>query len=496
MRSNSLLLLFISAFIFLSSCSKKDELNPLPTSLITEGSAFSTSSRVLNQVYGLYATFKLTGLYGSEYPVYSDIKAGDFISTNLNPNIGALTYMCQVESGSPEVNQVWRHAYQLINGCNVFLDGMETSGKEVVGDSLGTLYEAEVRGLRAIAYYSLLQLYAQPYTKDNGASPGLPLRLTPNEGLQDYSLARSSVAEVYQQVLDDLDYAESNLPLKYSTASMNTTRLHKNSAIAFKTRVYLAMGKYDKVIAEASKIVSSSAPYSAAGSGGVANALEADIATVFKAPYTSLESIFSVPFSSNDVPGIPLASYYLPVAASATGLGSVGQGQYYLYADGIIADPGWSATDARRSFIFTTPSGGSAGVKWLTKFKVGTPFTDNCPVIRYAEVLLNLSEALLRQNGDASIADARGLLEAVRHRSDPTYVVSAATTADLLSAIIDERHIEFLGEGLRNTDLMRLGLEIPMKAPAGSISVPAVPASADNYIWPLPNEELLYNPGL
>lgn len=494
--TRGLLLLLVSACSFLLSCSKTKELNPLPTSLVTEGSAFSSPTRILNQVYGLYATFKQSGLYGSEYPIYSDIKAGDFISNNLNPNIGALTYMCQVESGSPEVNLIWQHAYQLINGCNVFLAGMESSGKAVVGDSLTTNYEAEVRGLRAIAYYCMLQLYAQPYTKDNGASPGLPLRLTPNAGLQDYSLARSTVAEVYAQILLDLDYAESKLPVKYSTAVLNTTRMHRNTAIALKTRVYLSMGKYDKVISEAGKIVSSSAPYTASASGGVANALEADVTTIFKAPYTSPESIFSVPFSSNDVPGVPLASYYLPLAADATGLGTVGQGQYYLYADGIIADPAWSATDKRRSFIFTTPSGGSAGRKWLTKYRVGTPFTDNCPVIRYAEVLLNLSEALLRQNGAASFADAKSLLEAVRHRSDPAYTVPAGTESQLLDAILLERRIELLGEGLRNADLMRLGLPIPAKAPAGSVSVPEVSPSAENYIWPLPNAELLYNPAI
>src|SRR5258708_8169596 len=121
---------------------------------------------------------------------------------------------------------------------------MESAGRKVVGDSLTTNYEAEVRGLRAIDYYSMLELYAQPYTKNNGTSPGLPLRLTPNWGLQNYTLARSSVADVYNRILKDLDSAEIGLPLKYSTAVMNTTRLHKNSAIAFKTRGDLTMCQY------------------------------------------------------------------------------------------------------------------------------------------------------------------------------------------------------------------------------------------------------------
>jgi hypothetical protein len=490
------LLLFVSIYALFFSCSKTAEINPLPTSVITEGSAFATSSRILNQVYGLYTTFKSTGLYGSQYVVYSDLKAGDFISVNLNPNVGALTYMCQTDGGSLEVNQVWRTAYQLINACNVFIDGMNTGGTAIVGAATGKQYIAEARTLRAIAYYDMLQLYAQPYTKNNGASPGLPLRLTPNVGLQDYSLARSTVATVYAQILTDMDSAEVNLPASYTTAVLNTTRLHKNAAIALKTRVYLSMAKYDKVITEASKIVSAAAPYTASASGGVANALEASIANVFKTPYTSPESMFSVPFTSNDVPGIPLASYFLPLVADATGLGSVGQGQYYLYASGVVADTSWKDADARKAFVFTTPSGGQAGKKWLSKFKVGTPFTDNCSVIRYAEVLLNLSEALLRLNGASSITQAKNLLIAVRRRSDPAYNVSASDVPSLLNALLVERRIEFLGEGLRNADLMRLGLDVPGKFPVGSISVPAVPSTAANYIWPLTNEELLYNPKL
>lgn len=494
--TSRLQLLLLPAFSLILSCSKTKELNPAPTSLITDAAAFVSSARILNQVNGLYATFKQSGLYGSQYPIYSDIKAGDFISNNLNPNIGALTYQCQVEAGSPEVNAIWTQAYQLINACNVFIAGMESEGRKVVGDSLTVNYESEARGLRAIAYYCMLQLYAQPYTKDNGASPGLPLRLSPNAGLQNYGLARSTVAQVYKKVLSDLDSSEVGLPQKYSTAALNTTRLHRNSVIAFKTRVYLSMGQYDKVINEANKIVSPAAPYTAAASGGVANALESDITVVFKSPFTSLESVFSVPFSSNDVPGIPLASYYLPLAADATGLGSVGQGQYFLFADGIVANTGWGASDKRRGFIFTTPSGASAGRKWLTKYKVGTPFTDNCPVIRYSEVLLNLAEASLRQNGSSSFTSAMNLLAAVRRRSDAGYVITAATNDDLLNAILLERRIEFLGEGLRNADLMRLGQSIPAKTPAGAVSVPAVSPTAGNYIWPLPNSETLYNSAL
>ncbi|WP_197286270.1 hypothetical protein [Pedobacter sp. PACM 27299] len=74
------------------------------------------------------------------------------------------------------------------------------------------------------------------------------------------------------------------------------------------------MGKYPEVILEANKIVPAAAPFKA--TSGVANDMQADITTVFKAPYTTTESIFSLPMSTSasplDYPGTQnsLASYF------------------------------------------------------------------------------------------------------------------------------------------------------------------------------------------
>ena len=107
-------------------------------------------------------------------------------------------------------------------------------------------------------------------------------------------------------------------------------------------------------------------------------------------------------------------------------------------------------------------------------------------MIRYAEVLLNLAEALA---STSTTADARALalVNAVRKRSDaPTTV--AATQQQLIDAVLLERRIEFLGEGLRNNDLMRLLQTIPAK---GSVSAKA-PAD-QGYIWPISSDEFSLN---
>lgn len=491
MRQIKYINLIFALIVLVSACKKTDSLNPVPTTLIADASAFETPARIANQINGLYATFKGTGLWGSNYILYSEARAGEFISTNQNPLQGGLSYMLLTDPGTSDVNIVWQQSYQTINACNVFLDGMDASGKKVVSDSLYKNYSAEAKLLRAVTYYSLLQLYARPYREKAGNNPGLPLRLKGNTGLTDYNLARSSVDSVYKQILADLNFAELNLPAKYATAALNTTRAQKNTAIAFKTKVYLSMGDYTNVVTEANKIVSTNAPFVTVNTANTTHSLPADITTVFKTPYTSAESIFSIAFAAGDAPGNSLATNFLPNSADGVGLGSAGTGQFYIFSGGIVSDATWKSTDKRRNFIFTTPSGTNKGRFWCSKFAVGTPYTDYIPVIRYSEVLLNLAEALANLNGLDTRATA--ILNAVRGRSDATTIFKPADKTELLNLIINERRIEFLGEGVRNGDLMRLGLPIPAKTPPGSTPVPASKPTDGNYIWPIPNNEILYN---
>src|SRR5690606_27253955 len=146
-------------------CDKSDKLNPVPSTLISNISAFQTADRILNQVNGLYASFKGSGFWGSHYIYYSEARAGNFVATHLNPTRGGLSYMMTVDPGTTDVFTVWRQGYQIINGCHVFIEGMEAEGKAIVGDQLGNQYIAEAKVLRGLVYYYLLQLYAEPYQK-------------------------------------------------------------------------------------------------------------------------------------------------------------------------------------------------------------------------------------------------------------------------------------------------------------------------------------------
>jgi hypothetical protein len=477
--ANKYILIAGLGVISLSSC-KRDLLNPVSQTSITDASAFSTPARVQAQLLSLYGTMKGGNFYGGRYVIYGDIRGEEFINETGNLVTGSDVWNLNPTNSATAVQTLWAQAYATINNCNVFLDGMAAGGSAVAGATLAANYIAEAKLIRAVSYYSLLQYYARPYADGNGSKPGVPLRLTGIKGTGSTNLVRSSVADVYTQILKDLNDAEAGLPLTYGTTAAynNTTRAHRNTAIAFKTRVYLTMQQYANVITEANKIVTATAPFSA--TTGVAHALQANIANVFST-YTTTESILSMPMTttSGDNAGTQnQLGYYF---AKTTG-----NGEFSLNPAGIIADAGWTATDKRRSFISV-----SSGKSFLNlKYPGASPYTDYVPVIRYAEVLLNLAEAKVRTTNTVD-AQAVALLNAVRNRSDATTTFTAgnfATSADLIAAILKERRIEFLGEGLRNTDLLRLLQTIPAKGTAQQKT-----SSDVGYIWPISSTELSLN---
>jgi len=471
MKLKILSILFVGAVF--ASC-QKDRLNPIPQTSLSDAVAFDTPERALQQVNGIYSALKAGAFYAGRYQNYQDIRGEEFL--NLTNN-GVTNFLTWNFTGSPTTNEVqnfWASAYACINRANVVIAGLTESP---IAENLRKQYTAEAKLVRATAYFSLLQLYARPYTEGNGSKPGVPLRLEAITSSGSNLIKRSTVAEVYAQIVKDLNEAEVDLPLNYSSAELNTTRAHRNTAIALKTRVYLSMGQYANVITEGNKIVSAAAPYQA--STGVNNKLNANIATTFLPPYTSNESMWSAPFTGLDLPGTQnsLGSYYNP--------GPAGAGDYALNTtgNGIAASTAWSAGDARR--LFNIAQGGQTYLrKWPNN---AGSLPDWAPIVRYSEVMLNLAEAEARQ-GTGVNARGLALVNAVHQRSDPSVTLAPATQADLIDAILTERRIELLGEGFRTSDVTRTGANFAAK---GSVS--AYGPASTLYIWPISNSELVTN---
>jgi hypothetical protein len=415
------------------------------------------------------------------------VRADNFQPKSSNLVTNYATWNQSVLSSTNEVQNLWGAVYAAINSANIFIEGLDksyTDGKlTFLTDAEYNQYKSEALTLRAFCYFSLLQLYAQPFNKDAGASPGVPLRLVGNKTTAGNDLARSTVAEVYAQILSDLNTAEPLAIITFGTNAasehLNTTRVNRNTVIALKTRVYLHMNNWPAVKTEAAKIVSASAPFSAPT--GRPLALNSSFAGLWATPYTSKESIFSMPFTTTNLAGTQnsLAHYHHPSSSES----------YYLNVTG-QAYTNLNAADARRT-IFMTGTVSSVTRYFVGKWTSYTSQVDYAPVMRYAEVLLNYAEALVMDGGVVT-QQAVDLLNAVRTRSYPAgaYTLAGfATAQEFRDALLLERNIEFLGEGIRNLDLMRTLSSIPGKPGATAVITPA----STTYIWPIPTSELNTN---
>ena len=115
-------------------------------------------------------------------------------------------------------------------------------------------------------------------------------------------------------------------------------------------------------------------------------------------------------------------------------------------------------------------------------------FNNNLRVYRYAETLLNAAELLLRTNGDN--ATALRYVNMLRERAG-----IADLTAVSIDAIVNERHLEFLGEGKRYWDLVRTGKAATTLVPDEEGNRTASWTESKKYL-PIPQGELSADPNL
>ncbi|MCD0488597.1 RagB/SusD family nutrient uptake outer membrane protein [Pedobacter sp. MC2016-14] len=182
---------------------------------------------------------ELEGSYG--YPILSGDDT-DITDATRQGNIGDIwpNVLTWREKHLSEIqgDVDWERLYKIIYICNEVLAGVMDSqeGTEVEKNRI----YAEALVQRAISYYTLVNMYGKQYQAANAATDlGVPLLLTQNLYA---SLKRASVAEVYNQVLNDLVKAIPSLP---GVADYNT-RPAKVSGYALLARVHLNMRNFPK----------------------------------------------------------------------------------------------------------------------------------------------------------------------------------------------------------------------------------------------------------
>ena len=285
----------------------------------------------------------------------------------------------------------------------------------------------EAKFLRSLLYYNLATTFGN-----------VPLVL--NEATSaddDKENVQVPVAQIYSQIAADLTEAESSLP---STAKGG--RATKGAAAALLGKVYLTQGDKTSAASALKRVSGYSLVDNYADLWGVENEF-------------NKESIFEVSYESGY--GV-LGNLY--TSAMNTELGAtVTSGPRNFPTKSLISsyEAGDTRFEASIAGIGSEAVGFAAdGAGWCIKYGTTNPSTDNdgpnnWVVLRYADVLLMLAEAL----GEST--ESYGYINQVRARAG-LGAISSSTTGTFAEKLLQERKVELAFEGHRWPDLKRFGV--------------------------------------
>ncbi|MEL7117824.1 MAG: RagB/SusD family nutrient uptake outer membrane protein [Bacteroidota bacterium] len=363
-------------------------------------------------------------------------------------------------------SEVYRVHYVGINLANTMINRIQIfrNSNPEDAEKLNQL-EAQSRFLRALYYFNLVRYYGP-----------VPLKTTETASLTAddvVSIARNPVIDIYNQIEEDLLFAEENLPLPSEIPTSSYGRASKTAAWALLARVYNTWATYP--LKDESKWASS-VEYCER----IINSGEHSLLSVFDEVFATRggaeineEIIFSVRYS--EAPG----------ETGALGSQTGNWGPAYL--------PGGFASEAaivlERDFHESFQAGDTRYETTVGNFRL-TPANDTVfwtngfqlnnnvpmikwardgtfvaydspydyPLLRYADVLLMYAEATAQANGGPT-ADSYDAINQVRSRAfegDPSANLDGLSPAEFIDAVLQERKWELCAEdGSRWHDLIR-----------------------------------------
>ncbi len=354
----------------------------------------------------------------------------------------------------------WNAQYAAMYVYNVVIDGvMDSKG----GDpSTKQILQAEALLQRAFTYFNLANLYGKQYDAASAATdPAVPLML---KAALFVDLKRSSVKEVYEQVLKDIRTALPVLPL---TQAINF-RPNKAAAYALLSKVYLNMRDFTNAAAFADSSLALSGTlydYNIAVSGS---------SIVFPSIYDDKQVLlrkiprqtYSAPQLSQsllDLLGTKDLRYVLFVRPGSN---------FYPAFEGL----GYWSRDRYTGGSDMPAVGLSTNDTWLIK-----------------------AECLARAGKKDEAVNMLNTLRKFRFLPADYADLSASTAAEALQLVVDERRREFFGTGFRWFDQRRLNKD-PMFAKTVTRvlngTTYTLEPNSNSYVFPLANILISQNPEL
>ncbi len=451
-------LLLVVLVMTLTSCNE-DFIQLSPPSTVTLDVLYKTEADFQQALVGVYAGLR------SQYTGFweiGDLRADDVWQEATNQTGRVLTDNFQGHNAS---NNAWANGYVMIARANLLLEKIAE-----VDIPNKAAYVAETKFIRALGYFNLVRIF--------GAVPFVTSSIPPEEA---YRTGRTDVETIYNQlIIPDLIEAGNELPVQYGGDHVG--RATKGAAKALLGKVYMTRNNFveaENVLREVTTL---------------GYALLSDYNAVFDhSNKHHSEYIFDIEYTSapnaagNNMTSICSANW--PIVRELYNM--VGT-LHDSCTPRIEFRNLYEIGDKRRDISAATGVTTNDGVfqplpsrwsmitrKYLSEVPSGDNGNANFPVIRYADVLLMLAEALNQNNKPA---EALEYLNQIRERAGVSGYSGLGKT-EIQDAIELERRLELNMEGHRWFDLIRWGKALEVLTPYGM--------EPHMILWPLPQNEVL-----
>ena len=476
------------ALLVAGACTNDLDVEPLDPTVSTANRVYADAAnyqRALDKIYSVWALSGQDGAGGSDI---SDLDAGNTVlfrswftlqeqTTDEMKNSWSDPWCLDINgitwgtTKNEPVEGVYQRCMFIVALTNEFLKNIPNAPEEVNKSRMA----AETRFCRALAYYTLMDMF------------GIPPFITE----ENWSIAPSQLSrtELFTWIENELTSIRESLPIarqgEYGRADQAAVdallaRMYLNAT------TYIGMERYTDCIAACNRVIASGYQ------------LADDYAELFMAdngenPRANKEIIFPVLFDGQTTQSYGMAAVILgsrsssdfadvPAGISGGWDGFRGtpelvrkfdfQNNATPKADEILDKRG-IFFDKNRSIDITTSVTGTFTTEGWSVYKYtnvksdgqpgsNTTFPDtDFPMFRLADVYLMYAEAVARGGQGGSLATAVQYINALRQRAygdDAHGVTEVWLTENNYRNILDERCRELYWEGTRRTDLIRYGL--------------------------------------
>ena len=390
---------------------------------------------------------------------------------------GSTVSMCTSSTTDPCFSNYWNVNYEVIKRCNLLIENIDRITEMDAGKIAS--FKAEAIALRALMYCNLISVYRDvPY-------------LTKPLTLAEAQAPKSLRDEIVSSIIADL---KTHIPQLPSVGQAETGRMTKEAGYAILGRIALFNQHWDEAISAYKNVIGKVELFkSGDGTDYVANyadlfkeenetASEVLLSVHFKGPGLGEGSTFGVcwkaPLNAVEASMNLCDDYYcidgLPIDKSPLFKGSLTQGAHTKANPDMLRyenrDPRLKATLMLpgmewngKLYTNNLPASSTACIlKWFTPTNTANEYDGSLDfyIIRYAEVLLSLAEAMIEQGG-YSQNEITSYINEVRARVGMPSVESVEGTGlskeQLRDIVRHERRVELAFEDLRFADLYRWG---------------------------------------